>query len=151
MQEIIISTLVPISICVVLPCIIVFLVTRSRSHMIDKKTEVVLKAIESGAQLDPNIFGKERTKSTKQKVFAFCSSGMIVLAIGVALLVIPFWAESAISKVNAVLFQVPGCILGFLGIALLCAYFIMKKQFSKEIEEEERQLSEQNQKAHEDA
>ena len=80
---------------------------------------------------------------------------MIVLAIGVALLVIPFWAESAISKVNAVLFavlfQVPGCILGFLGIALLCAYFIMKKQFSKEIEEEERQLSEQNQKAHEDA
>ena len=151
MQEVIISTLVPISICVVLPCIIVFLITRSRSHMIDKKTEVVLKAIESGAQLDPNIFGKERTKSTKQKVFAFCTSGMITLAIGIALLVIPFWAESAISKVNAVLFQVPGCILGFLGIALLCAYFIMKKQFSKEIEEEERQLSEQNQKAHEDA
>ena len=148
MQEIIISTLVPISICVVLPCIIVFLVTRSRSHMIDKKTEVVLKAIESGAQLDPNIFGKERTKSTKQKVFSLCTSGMIVLAIGIALLVIPFWAESAISTVNAVL---PGCILGFLGIALLCAYFIMKKQFSKEIEEEERQLSEQNQKAHEDA
>lgn len=156
MQEVILSTLIPISICVVLPCIIVFLVTRSRSHMIDKKTEVVLKAIESGAQLDPNIFGKERTKSTKQKVFSLCTSGMITLAIGIALLVIPFLvipflAESAISTVNAVLFQVPGCILGFLGIALLCAYFIMKKQFSKEIEEEERQLSEQNQKAHEDA
>lgn len=147
MQEIIISTLVPISVCVVLPCIIVFLITRSRSHMIDKKTEVVLKAIESGAQLDPNIFGKECTKSTKQKVFSLCTAGMITLAIGIALLVIPFWAGSAIS----VLFQVPGCILGFLGISLLCAYFIMKKQFSKEIEEEERQLSEQNQKAHEDA
>lgn len=147
MQEVIISTLIPISVCVVLPCIIVFLVTRSRSHMIDKKTEVVLKAIESGAQLDPNIFEKERTKSTKQKVFSFCISVIIVLAIGIALLVIPF----AIPQVDAVLFQIPGYILGFLGISLLCAYFIMKKQFSKEIEEEERQLSEQNKKAHEDA
>lgn len=151
MQEVIISTLIPISVCVVLPCIIVFLVTRSRSHMIDKKTEVVLKAIESGAQLDPNIFEKERTKSTKQKVFSFCTSGIIVLAIGIALLVIPFVAKNAISQVDAVLFQIPGYILGFLGISLLCAYFIMKKQFSKEIEEEERQLSEQNKKAHEDA
>ena len=150
MQEVIISTLIPISVCVVLPCIIVFLITRSRSHMIDKKTEVVLKAIESGAQLDPNIFEKERTKSTKQKVFSFCTSGIIVLAIGIALLVISFVANEFMFG-DAFLLIAPGCILGFLGISLLCAYFIMKKQFSKEIEEEERQLSEQKKKAHEDA
>ena len=39
--------LIPIGICVVLPVMIVWLVMRSRQHDMDKKTEVMLKAIEA--------------------------------------------------------------------------------------------------------
>ena len=54
--------IVPIGICVVLPVMLVWLVTRVRRNEIDKKTEVMLKAIESGATIDSDLF-KEAPKS----------------------------------------------------------------------------------------
>ena len=48
--------IVPIGICVVLPVMLVWLVTRVRRNEIDKKTEVMLKAIESGATIDSDLF-----------------------------------------------------------------------------------------------
>ena len=44
------ATLVPIFICVILPIAIVWLVVRARKHEMDKKTEIMLKAIEAGAK-----------------------------------------------------------------------------------------------------
>ena len=55
------SIIVPIGICVVLPVMLVWLVTRVRRNEFDKKAEVMIKAIESGATIDSDLF-KEAPK-----------------------------------------------------------------------------------------
>ena len=44
--------LTALGICVILPVLIVWLVLRSRKHEVDRKTEVVLKAMEAGIPID---------------------------------------------------------------------------------------------------
>ena len=51
-----IEALIPISIVVVLPVLVVMIVMRQRRFEVDKKTEVLLKAVENGTQLDPSFF-----------------------------------------------------------------------------------------------
>ena len=41
--------LIPISVCVVLPVMVVWLVNRTRQNEINRKADIMLKAIESGA------------------------------------------------------------------------------------------------------
>ena len=48
-----IEVLVPIAIVVVMPVLVVWLVMRARQHEVDKKTEVLLKSVEEGVQIDP--------------------------------------------------------------------------------------------------
>ena len=53
--------LIPLGICVVLPVMIVWLVNRTRQNETNRKTEIMLKAIEAGATLvrvGSKIFGK---------------------------------------------------------------------------------------------
>ena len=54
------SIIVPIGICVVLPVMLVWLVTRVRRNEIDKKAEVMIKAIQSGVTNDSDVY-KERS------------------------------------------------------------------------------------------
>ena len=61
--------LMPLGICVVLPVMIVWLVTRARQNETNKKTEIMLKAIESGATIDANFFNeKQGAKSIKVRL-----------------------------------------------------------------------------------
>ena len=46
--------LIPLGICVVLPVMIVWLVNRTRQNETNRKTEIMLKAIEAGATIDAN-------------------------------------------------------------------------------------------------
>ncbi|MBO7618047.1 MAG: hypothetical protein J6T22_12665, partial [Bacteroidales bacterium] len=62
-----IEVLVPIAIVVVMPVLVVWLVMRARQHEVDKKTEVLLKAVEEGVQIDPAFFRNagQKNKSVK--------------------------------------------------------------------------------------
>lgn len=64
------SIIVPIGICVVLPVMLVWLVTRVRRNEIDKKAEVMIKAIESGVTIDSDLFKEapKKRKSTKERL-----------------------------------------------------------------------------------
>ena len=46
-----VHALIPITIVVLLPVLVVWLVMRTRQHEVDKKTEILMKAIENGAEL----------------------------------------------------------------------------------------------------
>ena len=74
-----IPIVIPVCICVVLPVMIVHLVTRARQNETNKKTEIMLKAIESGATIDADFFKNTQKKQKRQKSpangqknFAFC-------------------------------------------------------------------------------
>ena len=71
------ENLIPISICVVLPLIIIALVLRNRRHEVDKKTELMMKAVENGATLDPAFFQPTsccRMKTVKDKLMGWLLS-----------------------------------------------------------------------------
>ena len=92
------ENLIPISICVVLPLIIIALVLRNRRHEVDKKTELMMKAIENGATLDPAFFQPTsccRMKTVKDKLMGWLLAGCITTGLGVMLGVVLAFALSS--------------------------------------------------------
>lgn len=127
--------LLPVSVSVILPCTIIWLVHKTRRHELDRKTELAMKAIESGAQIDPNFFSKPAAeKSIKIKIFGRLTKGCILSALGLAILGV---ALLTTFKFNILPI---GCILLLLGIAYIVTYFIGRKQFAAEIAAEEANI-----------
>ena len=131
--------LVPIFICCVLPCMIVLFVTRAQRNEINRKTEVALKAIESGAQVDPYFFAKKE-KSAKKKVFNYLILSLISLGLGLAFCVVSIVLFAILKEEHLLEFFLPGGILVFIGLSLLVIYFIASRYFAAEIKAEEEKI-----------
>ena len=136
--------LIPIGICVVLPVMIVWLVMRNRQNETNKKTEIMLKAIESGAKIDTNLFKTQLTpaKTIKEKLLSRLTAACVVSAIGLSVCI----TTLILSYIGGVLTQVIqgfiviGGIILAIGIALFVVYFVGKRMLAKEIEAEEKSL-----------
>ncbi|MCR5352028.1 MAG: hypothetical protein K6E35_06015 [Bacteroidales bacterium] len=134
--------LVPIGIVVVLPIFIVSMAMRARQHEVDKKTEVMLKAVENGAQLDPAFFQQttERKKKTvKEKLMGRLLTACITTGIGVLLaivLIVAFIIVGDLSN-NAedFLLLIPSAILIGVGTGFFIAYFVGKRMWAQELAE----------------
>ena len=50
------DALIPISICVVLPILIVWLIGRVKQNETNRKAEIMLKALDNGAKIDTDFF-----------------------------------------------------------------------------------------------
>ena len=144
-----IPVLVPICVCVVLPVLIVWLVERGKKNETDRKAEIMLKAIESGATIDPEYFKKEqKPKSAKKELLDKLSAACITSFLGVAFLVagLCFQAGKIYFAGEMIpFFPTAGAILLAIGIALFIVYFVGKKMLAKEIEAEEKALDETKQ------
>ena len=141
-----VGTLVPLGICVVLPVLIVWLVTRTRQNETNKKTEIMLKAIESGATIDANFFkdAHKKQKSTKERLLNRLIWGCAtsILGVGLAILGIVQWVNWNGTTSNDS-FVVPLIFAGILlaiGIALFIGFFVGRKMLTKEMEAEEKSL-----------
>ena len=140
--------IIPIFICVVLPVTIVWLVARTKQNETNRKAEIMLKAIENGAQVDMEQFNttvkKKSPKTIKQDLLEKLSGACITTFMGVA-----FIAWAIIGYVNPDftegrlfnhLAPVAGGIMLAVGIGLFISYFVGKKMLAKEIEAEEKKL-----------
>jgi len=141
-----VGTLVPLGICVVLPVLIVWFVTRTRQNETNKKTEIMLKAIESGATIDANFFkdAHKKQKSTKERLLNRLIWGCAtsILGVGLAILGIVQWVNWNGTTSNDS-FVVPLIFAGILlaiGIALFIGFFVGRKMLTKEMEAEEKAL-----------
>ena len=76
-----VEIIVPIGVCVVLPVMVVWLVFRSRNHIVDRKAEVLLKAIENGQDIDPEIFSTDNKsgRSLKMNLLGKLQAGIILV------------------------------------------------------------------------
>ena len=146
MVEVFEDAVVPIFICVILPCFIVWVSINGKKHELDKKTELALKAIENGAEVDPNFFSniKSSTEGFKEKVFSYMKKGIILSSIGILFLLMGFIMRKMIQDA-IVGFYSTAAIFIVLGNAFFLIYLIAKKKFSAEIakEEAEAQRTEQ--------
>ena len=139
------ATLVPIFICVILPIVIVWLVVRARQHETDKKTEIMLKAIENGAQIDPQLFKtKQSTRSIKQELMDKFTGACVTSVMGIAFLTIGLLNRSNPGMFKGLWFLetalTAGAILLAIGFALFFSYLVSKRTLAKEIEAEEKNL-----------
>ena len=123
---------------------VVLIVGLVRKNETNRKAEVMLKAIENGASIDPEFF-KSTTKQKKQRTIkerlldrltGACVTGLI----GVAMLAYGIWkgdlngwdnGDKMLILISAVLIAI--------GIANLVLFIIGKNMLSKEIEVEEEQ------------
>ena len=139
------SILVPICICVVLPVLIVFLIGRVRQNEMNRKTEIVLKAIENGQSIDPDLFKSSPKKTSIKKdlleklngacITTFMGVGFLTLGI-LRVVITDFGRSTFLNK-----FWLPaGGVLLAVGIGLFVTYFVGKKMLAKEMEAEERNL-----------
>lgn len=141
-----VGLLIPLGICVVLPVLIVWLVTRTRQNETDKKTEIMLKAIEAGATIDAEFFkdAQRKQKSTKERLLNRLIWGCTtsILGVGLASLGIIQWVNWNGTTSNDS-FVVPLIFAGIflaIGIALVMGFFVGRKMLVKEIEAEENAL-----------
>ena len=139
-----IGILVPLGVCVVLPVLIVWLVLRSRKHEVDRKTEVILKAMEEGIPIDENLLKTKKPKSIKRELLDKLTGACVTTLMGAAFLVLSLLKDNkAFADFDGTIF--PGVILLAIGISLFISYFIGKKMLAKEIEAEEKELNEKPQ------
>ena len=143
------ETLIPISICVVLPLIIIALVLRNRRHEVDKNTELMLKAVENGTTLDPAFFqGNGRKKTVKEMLMGWLKAGCITTALGILTGGVLGYALSLGNHLeknpeDALLLIFPAALIG-IGISFFIVYFIGKnKTWKKELAELDAKKSEE--------
>ena len=86
-----ISVIVPIVVCFLLPVSIILIVSLARKHEIDKRTDIMLKAIEAGQPVDPNLFSRpSERKSSAEKSADKLQGAVVTLLLGVVFTVLFF-------------------------------------------------------------
>ena len=145
-MEGVLGLLVAFGISVVMPVMIVWLVSRTRQNETNKKTEIMLKAIESGATIDADFFkdAQKKQKSTKERLLNRLIWGCAtsILGVGLAVLGIVQWVNWNGTSSNES-FVVPLVFAGIflaIGIALFIGFFVGRKMLAKEMEAEEKAL-----------
>ena len=138
-----VEIIVPVAVCVVLPVMVVWLVFWSRNHIVDRKAEVLLKAIENGQDIDPEMFASDdRSKrSLKMNLLGKLQTGIILLIMGAGLVACALNIPDKDS-----LFIIASILLA-LGIGFFVSFFVGRKWMETEIRAEENQaLREQGKK-----
>lgn len=137
--------LIPIAVCVVLPVMIVWLVTRSRQNETNKKTEVMLKAIEAGAPIDANLFqdSVRKRKSVKERLLNRLMMACIASLTGIFVITVGLVTWFVYGNVDGrqILSGIlAGGIILAVGLALFIVFFVGRKMLATEMEAEAKSL-----------
>ena len=139
--------LVPIAVSVVLPVMIVWLINRTRQNETNRKTEIMLKAIESGATIDADFFKTQQDQKTpttiKERLLKRLSGGCICTLTGLALEAIGIVNYIKWDGDSGVTAMVIGGVLFGIGVSLIIVFFVGKKMLAKEMEAELKALEQQ--------
>ena len=141
-----IGVFVPLGICVVLPVLIVWIIGKVKQNETNRKAEIMLKALDSGAKIDTDVFKSQSgSKTIKERLLGRLTwacvtslTGVVLLAVGIYLQNLPEWSSNVELVILAYLF---GGILLAAGISLFIVYLTGKKMLVKEMEAEEKQLA----------
>ena len=119
--------LIPISVCVVLPVMVVWLVNRTRQNEINRKADIMLKAIESGATIDANFFkAQQENKSIKERLLKRLTGACIFTLTGLVFAVIGLfnWTNLTenMSNDSAVIPMIFGGLFLAIGISLFVVF-----------------------------
>ena len=147
-MEDLVSILVPIACGCVLPIFGIWWGVRQKMNETNKRTEIVLAAIEKNPDMDIEELIRKispKKKLLKEKLLTKLMWGSLTALLGLGLIGFGAWlgymGEGGSSDpLTSVCF---GLIMLAIGIAFLVNYFLGKKMLAKEIEAEEKILTAQ--------
>ena len=126
--------LVPIFCGAILPMVIVFIVSMRKKNSDNKRAEIMIKAIESGEDIDVDKIAEAlgKPKRTPLEVLnGRLLRGCMFSLVGIALVILYFiWPEADSESRMSVIFL--GAISAAVGIAYLIVYFATRSQISDE-------------------
>lgn len=126
--------LVPIFCGAILPMVIVFIVSMRNKNSDNKRAEIMIKAIESGEEIDMDKLAEAlgKPKRTPLEVLnGRLLRGCMFSLVGAALVILYIiWPEANSDSRISVLFL--GAISAAVGIAYLIVYFVTRGQISDE-------------------
>ena len=145
-MEQLVEILVPIACGCVLPIMAIYLGVRQMMNETNKRTEIVLAAIEKNPGMDIEELMKKispKKKLLKEKLLTKLQWGSIITFLGVGLIVFCIIQAFIGGMPTAALqqFSLFGAVLTGIGIAFLVNYNIGKKMLAKEMEAEEEILT----------
>ena len=133
-----------IGVCVIMPIIVVWMNNRTSQNETNRKTEILLKSIESGASIDPDFLkSQHKEKTLKEKLLGRLTGACIVTAVGVSLC-IAILVLSLVGYTDSFIitnFTIFGCVAIAVGIGLFISYFVGKRMLSNELKAEEESLN----------
>ena len=138
------EVLVPVAICVILPISIVAIVVGKKRHEMNKRTEILLAAIEKNAELDVDEYLRKMSpnkKTIKERLITKLLWGSVLSALGVAVLVYSFWMDILGGMMTRSLQgqYMSGATLLLVGLAIILVFFISKKMLADEMKAEAEQ------------
>ncbi len=136
--------LVPIACGCVLPIMIVWFFIRKKMNDTNKRTEIVLAAIEKNPDMDIEELMKKlapKPKLLKEKLLAKLLWGSLATLLGIGMIGCHFYISLFTNSTSPCGFI--GLVLLPIGIAFLISYFMGKKILAKEIAAEEQLLTAQ--------
>lgn len=126
-----VNTLIPISICCLLPLGIIWLYYRAQMNKENKRTEIIMKALESNSNLDTDSLVKalENTSKTPQGIrYARLQRGCQYTLLGIALCVVFLISNGMeIDSDMAFLMIFAGAASIAVGISYLIVYLVSGK------------------------
>lgn len=138
------TVIIVLGVCVALPLVIVGLIVYMKNHEVNKRTEVLLAAIEKNADININEFFKQQNSpqgTLKERVLKKLTNGLLFIAIGLGCLCFSVWLiyQGRIQDATGILFC--GFIPFFVGSAYIISFFVCKKELANELEQEESKVN----------
>lgn len=140
--------LVPIAICCVLPIMLVWFIVRKKMNETNQRTQIVLAAIEKNPEMDIEEIMKKispKPKLLKEKLLTKLLWGSLATLLGIGLIGFGIYlGANHLGGTDDQFFSVCfGLIALGVGIAFMINYFVGKKMLAKDVEAEEKSVTEQ--------
>lgn len=132
----IVTALIPITVSGVMPIAITALIARAYAKRSEHRMNVMIKAIENGAELDQNaLMGiKSKVKSTRMELVNRLGSGVVFTVMGLMFVLSAAFGLSSFPSWG----YYPGFPLLAVGIGLLVSFFYGRVYLKSKIEEEDK-------------
>lgn len=130
------EALIPIVVSGVMPITIIALIARAYAKKSEHRMNVMIKAIENGAELDQNaLMGlKSKVRSTRERLVNRLGSGVIFTLMGLLFILAAAFGLSSFPSWG----YYPGFPILAVGIGLLVSFFYGRVVLKSQIEEEEK-------------
>ena len=132
----IVNALIPITVSGVMPIAITALIARAYAKRSEHRMNVMIKAIENGADIDQNVLMgiKSKVKSTRMELVNRLGSGVVFTVMGLMFVLSAAFGLSSFPSWG----YYPGFPLLAVGIGLLVSFFYGRVYLKSQIEEEDK-------------